>query len=428
MLIEFRVENHRSIREEQALTLEAANIGTPDDPRPRKVEGHNQALLPVAAIYGANASGKSNVLAALRFMGDAVMASQRYWDPEGGVPQTPFAWGDSASNPSVFEVVFLTQGIKYQYGFALNTEEIVEEWLYAWPNKHKQTWFTREGDRFKFGEYLEGPNQDIKKLTRPNALFLSAAVQARHETLAPVYRWIRDIIFSNVKRVSSAGIRSFSHFPANFAFSRHQRSLFEDSQEDGYREQLQSRMRELFKSADLGIAGMKTVEEERIEGDEVFTVSRTLFQHVAGDENSWLDLREESAGTQTLFRLVPSIVQVLEGGGLLVVDELESSLHPLLGLEIVKMFNCPRMNPRHAQLIFTTHDTNLLGTTLGDPPLRRDQIWFTEKDNGGSTKLYPLTDYKPRNCENLERGYLQGRYGGIPYLGALQQLAESKQP
>jgi hypothetical protein len=120
-----------------------------------------------------------------------------------------------------------------------------------------------------------------------------------------------------------------------------------------------------------------------------------------------------------MFRLGPPAIDTLRRGGLLLIDELEASLHPLLGLQIVRLFNDPATNPRDAQVVFTTHDTNLLGTLLGPPPLRRDQVWLTEKDDEGGTRLYPLTDYKPRKAENLESGYLQGRYGAIPFLGAL---------
>jgi uncharacterized protein len=130
-----------------------------------------------------------------------------------------------------------------------------------------------------------------------------------------------------------------------------------------------------------------------------------------------LPLEEESRGTQTLFRLALPILQAIDKGGVLLVDELEASLHPTLAQEIVRQFNGPATNPRNAQLLFTTQDTNLLGTTLGAPAVRRDQVWLTEKDAEGATVLYPLTDYKPRKAENLERGYLQGRYGAIPFLG-----------
>lgn len=126
---------------------------------------------------------------------------------------------------------------------------------------------------------------------------------------------------------------------------------------------------------------------------------------------------EESNGTQTLFHLALPVLRSLQRGGILLIDELERSLHPVLAKQIIDQFNDPTANPNNAQLIFTTHDTNLLGTTLGEPALRRDQVWLTEKDAEGATVLYPLTDYKPRKAENLERGYLQGRYGAIPFLG-----------
>jgi AAA15 family ATPase/GTPase len=138
----------------------------------------------------------------------------------------------------------------------------------------------------------------------------------------------------------------------------------------------------------------------------------------AGDK-AWLPLEEESQGTQTLFQLAGPMVEALQQGGVLVVDELERSLHPNLALAVVRLFNDPTLNPRHAQLIFSTHDTALIGTTLGQPALRRDQVWLTEKGPEGSTQLIALTDYQPRKMENLERGYLQGRYGAVPVLGPL---------
>jgi AAA15 family ATPase/GTPase len=151
---------------------------------------------------------------------------------------------------------------------------------------------------------------------------------------------------------------------------------------------------------------------------------RVMVRHQSAADDAWLPFHEESHGTQTLFRMAPYLLHALQHGSLLVIDELEASLHPLLALQVVRLFNDPRTNPRNAQLVFTTHDTNLLGTELGEPALRRDQIWLTEKDEEGATCLYPLTDYKPRKAENLERGYLQGRYGAIPFLGPLARVAE----
>ncbi len=421
MLIEFRVENYRSLRDEQALTLEAGRIGESSDPRPRGVAGHGESLLPAAVIYGANASGKSNVLAALAFMREAVILSHRQWEPEGGIPRTAFAWGDKRNESSMFEASFLVEGTKYVYGFSVDDEAVVEEWLFAWPNNRKQVWFEREGDRFKFGEHMQGPNDAVEEVTRPNALFLSAAAQHGHKQLRPLYSWFRGILPVNVPG------RGYPMFHAEFiseifpSSDHGQLSLFESDEAD---DTLAARIGQLLKAADIGIVDIKSAVDKEEHQGRTFRRRRILLQHQAGDDDSWLHLEEESEGTKTLFQMAPSVFQALDSGGLLLVDELESSLHPSLGLAIVKMFNSPKTNPKNAQIVFTTHDTNLLGTTLGEPPLRRDQVWFTEKDKEGASRLYPLTDYKPRKAENLERGYLQGRYGAIPFLGDIAWITE----
>ncbi len=422
MLIEFRVENHRSLRDEQALTLEAGRIGESSDPRPRSVAGHGEKLLTAAVIYGANASGKSNVLTALAFMQQAVISSQRQWEPEGGIPRTAFAWGSKRNESSMFEASFLVGGTKHVYGFAVDDEVVQEEWLFAWPNNRKQVWFEREGDRFKFGEHLNGPNDSVKEVTRSNALFLSAGAQLGHKQLTPVYAWFREILPVNIPGHGSPGFhRALMRQQVFSAFDDEKPPLV---QSDEAEETLVKGIRQLLKAADIGIVDIKRIVDEEEHRGATFQRRRLLLQHQAGDDDSWLDFEEESGGTKTLLQMAPSVFRALDSGGLLLVDELESSLHPSLGLAIVKMFNSPKRNPRNAQIVFTTHDTNLLGTTLGEPPLRRDQVWFTEKDKEGASKLYPLTDYKPRMAENLERGYLQGRYGAIPFLGDIAWITE----
>ena len=432
MFIEFRVENHRSICDEQALTMSAGQVGTPDDPRPRKVIGHKPRVLPVTALYGANASGKSNLLAALVFMRQAVIQSHRVWPPDGGIPRAPFAWGAKTSEPSLFEVTFLQEGVRYRYGFVADDERFLEEWLYAWPTGRKQKWFEREGDAFKFGEHLRGENRMVEQVTRPNALFLSAAAQHRHEQLAGIYRWFHVMRTMNVShhvnrrrskilddRLLERWLqRTFDGEP-----SFEQLPLFGD--EISVDDRLEA-VRDLLRAADVGITDIKLEERDddlgaRLGGQRG---SRVMVRHQSTADDAWLPFDEESQGTQTLFRMAPSLLYALQHGSLLVIDELEASLHPLLALQVVRQFNDPRTNPRNAQLLFTTHDTNLLGTELGDPALRRDQIWLTEKDEEGATCVYPLTDYKPRKAENLERGYLQGRYGAIPFLGPLARVTE----
>lgn len=421
MLIEFRVENHRSIRTEQALTFEAGRVGEQSDSRPRQVNGHGELLLPAIVIYGPNASGKSNVLLALAFMREVVMLSHRRWEPEGGVPRNAFAWSGMQNTASTFEVTFLLDETKYEYGFSVNDDIVEEEWLNAWPNNRRQMWFERENGSFKFGDNLKGPNEAIKEVTRSNALFLSAAAQHSHTQLTTIYSWFRTIFTVNVSR---RVVSSFSRpFMPDFLLSSggDPGSLFPMDEAD---ESLVNRMRQLLRSADIGIVDIKQeLSEDDFKGRQVRR-QKILFQHSPEDDDSWLEFDEESDGTKTLFRMAPSVFRALDAGGILLVDELEANLHPLIGLGILRLFNCPKSNPKNAQILFTTHDTNLLGTTLGDPPLRRDQIWFTEKNKEGASILYPLTDYKPRKAENLERGYLQGRYGAIPFLGDFTWMKE----
>lgn len=422
MLIELRVANHRSIREEQILTMEVGRIASAEDARPRVVAGAEERLLPAVAIYGANASGKSNVISALAFMTHAVGLSHRQWPPEGGVPRDPFAWGMEASAPSLFECTFVLDGVRHQYGFSANDEIFLEEWLYAWPHGRKQVWFERDLQEFKFGEHLRGENRLVEQVTRPNSLFLSAAAQNRHEQLAGIYSWFRSVWVTGGPEhrlrqvdVGDTLLRSTVRHHQDLG---QQPELFPGTHGAGSFDG-RSALLDLLRAADVGIVDIKA--ERDPSGDRR---DQIFLRHRSRTGEAWLPLREESAGTRTLLRLASGFLATLRSGSLLVVDELESSLHPLLGLHLVQQFNDPVRNPRNAQLVFTTHDTNLLGTTLGPPALRRDQVWLTEKDDDGATKLYPLTDYTPRKAENLETGYLQGRYGAIPFLGDFARVTE----
>ncbi len=430
MLIEFRVENHRSLRDEQVLTMEAGRVGDDADRRPRRVQGYGESLLPATALYGANASGKSNVLSALAFMRNAVILSQRAWSPDEGVPREPFAWGPKRHEPSLFEVSFLCADVRYQYGFLASDEAFLEEWLYAWPNGKKQTWYTRDITKpINFGENLKGENKLIGEVTRPNALFLSAAAEHGHPQLTRIFSWFGSLQVVNVSvggggRFVASGMRTESWLARQLedaAIEARQQMLFSREALD---ETLLDRFRALLRNADIGIVDLRVSKNESDDSPRLSRSRRIQLKHQSEVDDAWLLLEDESRGTQTLFRLALPILQTVEEGGILLVDELEASLHPALAHHIVRQFNDPTANPRNAQIIFTTHDTNLLGTTVGEPALRRDQVWLTEKDNEGATVLYPLTDYKPRKAENLERGYLQGRYGAIPFLGGFRLTEE----
>lgn len=416
MLIWVRIANHRSVRDEQVLSLEPGNV---DGGGERVRDQGGVRLLPSIAIYGPNASGKSNVLDGLAFIRYAVVFSHRIFSPEGGIPRQPFAWGDKLAEPSVFEIALKLDGLRYEYGFCADDQRFTEEWLYAYPSARKQTWFEREGDEIKFGEHLHGENRTIEKVTRPNSLFLSAAAQNQHAQLAPVFRGIYAIHVHGL-RVPFTGTIPLSP-RENFArwWTRRPSQMLGAglAQGLGDHDEGKARFRDLLRAADFGIVDVEVV-------DDLERGHRVRVKHRSGRDDAWLPLQEESHGTQQVFALAPVALDALASGSPLLVDEFERSLHPLLSLKLIEAFNDPKQNPHNAQLLFTTHDTALLGSLLGAEPLRRDQVWLTEKDDDGATRLYPLTDFRPRKEENLERGYLQGRYGAIPFLERLIRGSE----
>jgi uncharacterized protein len=424
MLIQFRVENHRSLRDEQRFSMVAARGGNAEDERLLRPKGLGEALLPAIALYGANASGKTNLVNALDFMREAVLNSYRLWKPNGGTPQEPFALSSKQTEPSLYEVDIMLGDVRYQYGFVISSLRVDEEWLYTWPKGRKQLLFHRESDDFEFGKHLHGENEAIRSLTRPNGLFLSTAAQSNHAQLIPIYGWFLAAQFE-LRREPTRTLAS-EHYKILgdlFGINR-QMSLFQEDN-DAYERDRDGVVR-LMQAADVGILDLKASPQEKFRQEkrgfrrmqpveyDFFVLHKAQFNRA-----TWFPLDWESSGTITLLGIATRLVKILRKGGFLCIDELEASLHPMLALEILRLFNDQKHNPHGAQLIFTTHDTNLLGNALGEPPLRRDQIWFTEKDEHGATKLYPLTDFHPRKEENLERGYLQGRYGAIPFLGEL---------
>jgi AAA15 family ATPase/GTPase len=418
MLIRFAVENHKSVRDRAELSLVAS--GRSDRSTAIfDLPSSDLRVLPVAAVYGANASGKSNVLGALMYMRDAVLESHREWTPGGGIPRSPFLLQEaSRRDPSVFEVDVLIEGARHQYGFALDDSRILREWLYAYPHGKRRVWFERDSTQtaeFRFGKSLAGENRTIESLTRPNSLFLSTAAQNNHEQLRPLFQWF-------VERLYFA---TTSDRDARMLFAA---SLLEDSS----RKDIFLRF---LTSADLGIVDCELthapVEDRVMRGMDAFFSEMgvepdvrkllmerrqrgVIFRHRSEETKSGvaLDLKDESDGTRTLFALIPSVMDTLSVGGVICIDELAAALHTHLAIQVIRMFQSPETNRRGAQLLFNTHDTNLLGTSV----LRRDEVWFTEKDQGGATHLYPLSDYSPRKDENLERGYLQGRYGAVPFI------------
>lgn len=421
MLIEFSVTNFKSIQATQTLSLAASPVSELREQNSFAIpEQGVPRLLRSAAIYGPNASGKSNLMEAIDFMESFVRESSKEGQEGEPIEVKPFLFNvASRAEPSEFEVLFLQEGIRYQYGFAVNSVRVTHEWLIAYPEGRPQRWFEREFDtavgkeNWYFGSKFKGHKTVLQETTRANALFLSTAVQLNNEQLKPVYNWFQQ----KLRTIGVGGLEPT--YTASLCKTEAGRK----------------KILELLNAADLSIADI-SVEKKKfdvtdlppsmpqalqeqikkdLEGKEFHEVK---FLHtVAGTEELVaIDTEDESVGTMRLFAFAGPWLDVLDNGHVLFVDELNNSMHPLMVRFLIGLINNPEINRKNAQLIFSTHDTSVLDNEL----FRRDQIWFTEKDATNATRLYPLSDFTPRKGEALEKGYLKGRYGALPYIGDLR--------
>ncbi|UOD51588.1 ATP-binding protein [Orrella daihaiensis] len=414
MLVEFRVENFRSLRQEQVLSLVASKDKTLQDTHTVST-GLKAAprLLHSAVIYGSNASGKSNLIKAMQYMRGVVAESATVIQPGQAFAVQPFRLDDqSAREPTAFEVTCIIDGVRYQYGFSMTTERIVSEHLLVYKAFKPQRWFERHYDEqagkdvYEFGSGLKGPKNLWEGATRPNALFLSMAVQLNSDALRPLFDWFVNglVIFNEQAQLNP------------------QVSIQMLKQAEGRRQ-----ICDFLSAADMSISDIEVVTRKvpgqavhfdlasgktELRNEEV-EEHQLRFSHVTEQGQAVFDLMDESNGTRNLLFLAGPVLDILGKGLTLIIDELDTSLHTLLVRELVRLFHRPEVNTGGAQLIFTTHDTSLL-----DAPdlFRRDQIWFVEKDLDQASKLVSLSEFSPRKNEALERGYLIGRYGGIPLL------------
>jgi|LQYC01.1.fsa_nt_gi hypothetical protein len=424
MFIEFNVTNYRSIRDTQTIKMAASKYYN-------ELEETNcfdtsiaglPKLLRSAVIYGPNAAGKSNLFRAMDFMRGFVLNSHSLQEGQT-INAMPFALNSrSQTEPSEFEIFFLQNKVRYQYGFAVNSVRVTKEWLLAFPEGKAQRWYEREYDaianneNWYFGNKFTGRRQLWQEATRKNALFLSTAIQLNNEQLKPVFNWFQD------KLITILPGRSIK---LNF-------SLDQCASEEG-----KLRIMEFMNSADMSTTGIdvrKTpipaMKPEMLPPDMPQPIKDKVLLDMQGKE--FLDIQflhntdtgesvpfrfsDESDGTRRLFAFAGPWLDMLARGRILFVDELGTSLHPLMVRFLLELVQNPEINKHNAQLIFTTHDTSVLDTDI----LRRDQVWFVEKDGEQASKLYPLSDFKPRQGEALEKGYLKGRYGALPFIGELR--------
>lgn len=414
MLVQFKVRNWRSIRDEQSLImLKAKGDELVENNTFTSIEPSKTNLLRSAVIYGANAAGKTNIIRSIAAMKELVIESD---DRTDGVLSEPFMLdANTSETPSEFEVVFLIDGVKYVYGFTSDSTRFHDEWLIAYPHGRAQKWYFREWDAasqtydWELGSALSGNKKVWQEATRDDSLFLTTAVKLNSKQLKPIHEW-----FKNTLRVAT--INGFTEsYSAKLCAS----------------ESTKDKVLSFLKSADIDIDDIKIETEkfstdhlpedmpteiknqivESVKDREIYNIS-TLHKSPDGTVVEF-DFDDESNGTQKLFSFSGPWLDVLEKGRVLFVDELNDSLHPTIVKFLVQLFHSSLTNPNNAQLVFTTHETSILDQEV----FRRDQIWFCEKDRDQSTHLYPLTDFSPRKGrENIKEGYLTGRYGALPFV------------
>lgn len=427
MLVQFKVGNFTSFKSEVTLSMMATNQKEFLDTHIFTAHG-NLKLLRSSAIYGANASGKSNLFTAMGFMRFFILNSSKNLRAKEHIPVDPFRLMPMMiKEPSFFEMIFIKDNVRYRYGFRATQLKVVEEWLFAVTRvRNEEMLFQRVGSEFRLNEkFIEG--KGLEEKTRENALFLSVIAQFNGEISNRILEWFDDLTLLTG--------RSYGHEGVNFNILK---SALSDQQSKKF-------LLNFMKKADLGIEDVSLTEDEvpmdKIPKEVVSLIKQVEniadvpfprkqisinFHHRTFDEKSKrnglieFDMDDESIGTRKLFNIMPAILYCLGKGRVLIIDELDSSLHPLLSRLIIRLFH-EMNNQSYAQLIFNTHDSNLLSNKI----FRRDQIWFTEKDEYGVTDLYSLADYNVRNDASYGKDYLMGKYGGIPYVGSFDFFEEN---
>jgi len=428
MLLQFSVSNFRALRGVQTLNLAASNYDKtlPENTLSPDLPGlKGKRWLKVVALYGANASGKSTVLEAMEALSDWVGQSAKTTDPEEGIPFVdPFALDAKAElEPTAFAIVFVAGKVRFEYRVAATKSLVIHESLRAWPLGKEQIWFERnwnpETGTHEFTP--ENPtglprNRDIEQRTLRNMLYLSKAVAENRKEVEPAFRWlVSRFRFMDLSKRAMNGTKSTLN------------------QIGGNNEALKERILKVLRHADLGITDAVIVDKE-ISGNAL-RILDTLRAEMSKSPESRaqtpprlqepqlshqgpginpvpLDWKRESAGTKLLFALIGPWLDMMENGFTICIDEIETSMHPIIVRELLKLIFSESENTGGAQVIFTTHNPLFLDRTL----LRHDQIWFTDKDEEGAAHLYPLTEYKPRQGETLIRGYMAGRYGAVPFV------------
>ena len=391
------------------------------------IEYNNRKLLPAVAIYGKNGGGKSNVIRAYWLAVQFIRNAQRSQHEKAPIPVVPFMLNDySQEEPTEFEFVYVIDGIKYNYGFAATKEKIVREFLYHAPKGQRAMVFSREEQKFSFTEDKLRRNL-ISETIAPNQLFFSIACTMNDTACVKAMKWFREAIYfsrdysdipqqlleySNDNGMLKA-IASYAQAAdlgiEDMQFEFNSKEIDEeldwpDNVPEGIRAALTQFMRALSESSNQAEAKLKL-------GEVTATSLHTGIDKAGKHQQYKLELEDESDGTRKLMALAPAIESALRSGGVLLVDEIEKEMHPMLVNYIIARFQSKRTNTNGAQLIFTTHNTELMNMEL----LRKDQLYFADKNQvDGSSELYSISDFNTRTTENIRKGYLAGKYGATP--------------
>ncbi|MFC0644069.1 AAA family ATPase [Cellulomonas phragmiteti] len=412
MLVRFEAENFRSIAEAVTLSMVAVDH---DREAAREQPLLDEHLLTVAGVYGPNASGKSNVLAALGWLRDAVRDSLRVWEDE--IPVEPFAFGTWGARPSRFVVEATIDGVRVDYELEVSRDRVLYEALFEYPERRRRRIFERDGEDLSLARGL-GSLAGARGLLTPRTLALSAMRRFDEERVgAFASRLLRMQAFGlrgpQGNRTRAFAAAAWASSTARlFDVEAQQQSLFDATGTDAVEPDMRQRALGLLRLADLGIDDVAFIDEPLLMPDGgTRSRRRPQLVHNAGGVRVPFELTAESEGTRAWFSLIGPTLTALDRGGLVVVDELDASLHPSLSVELLRLFRDRATNPHDAQLLFTSHDATLLNS------LNRDEVWLTEKDADGSTRLGALSDFageRVRRSQNLESAYLKGRFGGLP--------------
>ena len=420
MLVNFTVKNYRSFKQERTFSMEASSI---KEHKESVISEGKYSLLPLAVLYGANSGGKSNLIQAISTMRSMVRRSVRLNEGDA-LPYDPFALDESSDfQPTLFEIQFINAEVLYRYGFEYNKTDIISEWLYEKRFGEKEyELFVRSRDIIEVSPKRFPEGQGKEDLTNSNRLFLSLVAQLKGEKSNSILGW-----FGECNVLSGIDSEGYEAFTLRM-FLEHQNGA--------------DQAQEFFKALQLGFTRF-SVKKVDIPQEALDSAPRSLRSQLEKDlatgnvvepitthnvydekglvigERNFHKNQMESEGTKKVIEISGPIFDTLNEGKTLIVDELDAKLHPLLTRNIVLLFMDPEKNRHGAQLIFATHDTNLLDLEI----IRRDQIWFAEKDKVESTDIYSLVEFKDedgkkvRNDRDIKRDYIRGRYGAIPFIG-----------